>query len=78
MQMASNFLQAAQQFVGQAVQNNIVNRMANVPWKQEAINAIMSGDKAKGQELANNIMQSYGFSSPEEAVRQGLQNLNGK
>lgn len=76
--MASNFLQAAQQFVGQAVQNNIVNRMANVPWKQEAINAIMSGDKAKGQELANNIMQSYGFSSPEEAVRQGLQNLNGK
>lgn len=76
--MASNFLQAAQQFVGQVVQNNIVNRMANVPWKQEAINAIMSGDKAKGQELANNIMQSYGFSSPEEAVRQGLQNLNGK
>lgn len=76
--MASNFLQAAQQFVGQAVQNNIVNRMANVPWKQDAINAIMSGDKAKGQELANNIMQSYGFSSPEEAVRQGLQNLNSK
>lgn len=76
--MANNILQAAQQFVGQVVQNNVVNKMANVPWKQEAINAIMSGDQAKGQELANNIMKSYGFSSPEEAIQQGLQNLNGK
>lgn len=76
--MANNFLQAAQQFIGQAVQNNIVDRMANVPWKQEAINAIMSGDQAKGQELANNILQSYGFSSPEEAVQQGFKNLNGR
>ncbi|MDE7431729.1 MAG: hypothetical protein K2N34_07440 [Lachnospiraceae bacterium] len=74
--MGSNFLQAAQQFIGQAVQNKIVDKMANVPWKQEAINAILSGDQVKGQELANNILQSYGFSSPEEAVQQGFQNLN--
>ena len=76
--MISNFLQSAQQFISKAVQNNAVNKMANVPWKQEAINAIMSGDQTKGQELANNILRSYGFSSPEEAIQQGLQNLNGK
>lgn len=76
--MGSNFLQAAQQFIGQAIQNNVVNKMANVPWKQAAINAILSGDQAKMEELANNVMQSYGFSSPEEAVQQGFKNLNSR
>ena len=76
--MASNLLQAAQQFMGNVVQNKADKNLANVPWRQEAINAIISGDQAKGEELANNIMKSYGFSSPEEAVRQGLQNLSGK
>lgn len=76
--MANNFLQAAQQFIGQIVQNNATNNFANVPWKQDAINAIMSGDQTKGQELANNIMKSCGFSSPQEAIEKGFQNLNGK
>lgn len=76
--MGTNLLQAAQQFVGQVLQNGADQNMANVPWKQAALNAIISGDQAKGKELASNIMQSYGFSSPEEAVRQGLQNLSGK
>lgn len=76
--MANNIFQAAQQFVGRVVQNNAVDKMANVPWKQDAINAILSGDQTKVQELANNVMQSYGFSSPEEAIQQGLQNLNGR
>lgn len=76
--MANNFLQAAQQFIGNVIQNNATNNLANVPWKQDAINAITSGDQAKGQELANNILKSYGFSSPEEAIQKGFQNLNGK
>lgn len=61
----SNLLQAAQEFV----KSNNVDQMANVPWKQAAINAIMSGDAEAGQKLANNVLQSYGFSSPEEAIQ---------
>lgn len=76
--MGFNLLQAAQQFVGQVVQNKAEQNMMNVPWKQAALNAIMNGDQNKGKELADNVMRSYGFSSPEEAVRQGIQNLSGK
>lgn len=76
--MAINLLQSAQQFIGQIVQRNATNNLINVPWKQDAINAIMSGDKERGQELANNIMQTYGFSSPEEAVQKGFQNISNK
>lgn len=76
--MGANLLQLSQQFIGQVVQNRADQNMINAPWKQPAIDAIMSGDQKKGMELANNIMQSYGFSSPEEAVRQGIQNLSRK
>lgn len=76
--MGFNLLQAAQQFVGQVRQNGADQNMMNAPWKQAALDAISSGDQKKGQELAENIMRSYGFSSPEEAVRQGLQNLSNK
>ena len=78
MKMGTNLLQAAQQFVGQVVQNRAEGQLANVPWRQDALNAIMSGDRAKGEELAKNIMQSYGFSSPQEAIQRGLQNLSGR
>lgn len=76
--MGLNLLQAAQQFVGQVVQNGAERNMTNAPWKGAAIDAIMSGDQKRGTELANNILQSYGFSSPEEAIRQGIQNLSSK
>lgn len=72
----NNLLQAAQQFMGQVIQNNQDQNLMNVPWKQDAMNAIMSGDQTKGQELAQNILNSYGFSSPEEAIQKGLQNLS--
>lgn len=75
--MANSLLQAAQQFVGQVINSNVDKNLPNTPWKQSALNAIMSGDKAKGEQLANNIMQSYGFSSPQEAIQKGLQNLSG-
>lgn len=76
--MANNLMQQAQQFMKNVVQNKNENEMADVPWKQSAINAIMSGDQSKCQELAQNIMNSCGFSSPQEAIQQGLTNLNGK
>ena len=75
----ANLLQMAQQFIQQVSQNNAVNNLADVPWRQEAINAITSGDQAKMQELGSNVLRSYGFSSPEEAIQHCLQkNNNGK
>lgn len=72
-----NLLSAAQQFIGQVVSNNLQESMMNAPWKDTAIQAIQTGDQQTGQQLAQNIMQSYGFSTPEEAIRVGLQNLSG-
>lgn len=74
--MPNNLLRLAQNFIGQVVQNKADKNLQNAPWKQSAIDAIISGDQNKGQELANNIIKSCGFSSPEEAIQQGLQNLS--
>ena len=76
--MGNSLLQAAQSFMQNIRQNNQENNLANTPWKQAAIDAIMSGDQAKGQELANNILKSYGFSSPEEAIQSYYNNMGGK
>ena len=75
--MNNSLLGYAQQFIGQVIANNMQNSMVNAPWKDSAIQAIQNGDQKTGQELAQNILQSYGFSSPEEAIRVGLQNLSG-
>lgn len=74
----ANLVTMAQQFLGQVLANNLQQNMVNAPWKDAAIQAIQNGDQQTGQQLAQNILQSYGFSSPEEAVRQGLQNLSQK
>lgn len=74
--MANNLLQYAQQFIGSVIQNKADGNLQNTPWKQSALNAIMSGDQAKGEELAQNIMKTYGFSSPQEAIQKGLENLS--
>lgn len=76
--MMSNLFQAAQQFVGQIFQNKMENQIMNTPWAGAALQAIQNGDEATCRELANNIIKSYGFSSPEEAVQQGLANLSRK
>lgn len=73
--MANNLLGYAQQFIGQVIQNNMQNNMLNAPWRDAAIQAIQSGDQQTGQQLAANIMQSCGFSSPQEAIQVGLQNI---
>lgn len=74
----ANLFQAAQQFVGQVFQNNMQNQLMTTPWANTALQAIQNGDQATCQKLATNIMKSYGFSSPEEAVQQGLANLSRK
>lgn len=74
----SGLLNAAQQFLGQVVSNNLQANMINAPWKEAAIQAIQSGDQQSGEQLARNIVQSCGFSSPQEAIQVGLQNLSKK
>ena len=74
----NNLLTMAQQFISQVLMNNMQNNMIDAPWRDSAIQAIQNGDQQVGQQLAQNIIQSCGFSSPEEAVRQGLQNLSQK
>lgn len=73
----NNLLGLAQQFIGNVVASNAQGNMVNAPWKDAAIRAIQNGDQQAGQQLAQNIIQSCGFSSPEEAIREGLKNLSG-
>lgn len=70
----SNMLQAAQQVLKLAMQNQDKGSMVNTPWRDAAINAIQTGDAQNGQALAENIIKSYGFSSPQEALQSFVQN----
>ena len=74
----NNFLSSVQQFMSQVLLNNLQNNLLDAPWKNEAIQAIQNGDQKTGEQLARNIIQSYGFSSPEDAIRVGLQNLSNR
>lgn len=58
------------QFVQQAIQRN--PNIANNPQMKECVDAIMSGDAQRGQQLARNFCQSYGV-TPEEGVQQAQQ-----
>ena len=51
-------------FAQRLVQTN-QNNLPNAPWKDAAINAIMSGDAQAGQQIANNIMQSMGMTKEQ-------------
>ena len=51
------------------------NSMPNTPWKDAAINAIMSGDAQAGQQIANNIMQSMGITK-EQVMEQAKKQFN--
>lgn len=51
------------------------NNMPNAPWKDAAINAIMSGDAQAGQQIANNIMQSMGMTK-EQVMEQAKKQFN--
>lgn len=61
-------------FAQQLVQTN-QNNLPNAPWKDAAINAIMSGDAQAGQQIANNIMQSMGMTK-EQMMEQARKQFN--
>lgn len=61
-------------FAQQLVKSN-QNNLPNAPWKDAAINAIMSGDAQAGQQIANNIMQSMGMTK-EQMMEQAKKQFN--
>ena len=61
-------------FAQQLVQTN-QNNLPNAPWRDAAINAIMSGDAQAGQQIANNIMQSMGMTK-EQMMEQAKKQFN--
>lgn len=61
-------------FAQQLVKSN-QNNLPNVPWRDAAINAIMSGDAQAGQQIANNIMQSMGMTK-EQMMEQARKQFN--
>lgn len=50
--------------------------IANNPRNQQMIEVLKSGDQAKGEELANNLCESYGVSK-EDAIKQAQGFFNG-
>lgn len=64
----ANMLNIAQQVLSVALQNSNRGSMVNTPWRDAAINAIKNGDAASGQQLADNLVHSFGFSSQQEAL----------
>lgn len=56
-----------QQFAIQMIQNN--PNMASNPYVQQLIEIIQNGDKKRGEELANNILNTYGVSKEDAMGR---------
>ena len=61
-------------FAQQLVKTN-QNNLPNTPWRDAAINAIMSGDAQAGRQIANNIMQSMGMTK-EQMMEQARKQFN--
>lgn len=51
------------------------NNLPNTPWAQAAVNAIMTGDSKAGEQIANNLCESYGVTK-EQAINQAKQSFN--
>lgn len=60
-------------FAQRMIQNN--PNLPNAPWVNEAISAIMNNDEKKGEQIANNLCQSFG-TSREEALKMARERLN--
>lgn len=61
------------QFAINLIQNNPA--MANNPQAQNVLQILQSGDSKKGEEFANNILNSYGLTK-EQAMQDITKNLN--
>lgn len=57
-------------FAMQMIQNN--PQVMNNPMAKEYLQIIQNGDSAKGQEVANNILKTYGMTK-EQALGQAAQ-----
>lgn len=57
------------QFAQQALQGRPDLMQSNKPIMQNMVNAIMTGNQAAGEEIANNLLKSYGVSK-EDAIKQ--------
>lgn len=57
-------------FAMQMIQNN--PQVMNNPMAKEYLQIIQNGDSAKGQEVANNILKTYGLTK-EQALGQAAQ-----
>lgn len=68
----ANLMIALAQRVLQRSGGNIPNQ--NAPWAQAAITAIMNGDAQTGQQIADNLCQSYGLTR-DQAMNQVAQNI---
>lgn len=68
--MNNQILNFAQQLV-KTNQNNI----PDAPWRDAAINAILSGDAQAGQQMAQNLMQSMGMTK-EQIIQTARQRMN--
>lgn len=69
----ANMLQIAQMIAAKRFQNG-ENMQGLPPWGAAAIQAIMNGDAQTGQQLANNILSSYG--TTQDQVVQQLKQMN--
>lgn len=62
----------------QQIAMNLISRnpaIANNPRNKELMNVIASGDSQRGQEIANNLLQSYGVSR-DEALQMAQNDLS--
>lgn len=65
-----------------ALAQKVLQNRANIPnmppWAPAAINAVMTGDKKAGEEIANSLLSSYGVSKEEvmSVAAAKLQELN--
>ena len=61
-------------FAQQLVKTN-QGSIPNAPWKEDAINAILSGDAQAGLQMAQNLMQSMGMTK-EQIIQTARQRMN--
>ena len=61
-------------FAQQLIKTNQGN-IPNAPWKEAAINAILSGDAQAGQQMAQNLMQTMGMTK-EQIIQTARQRMN--
>lgn len=60
-------------FAKNMIRSNL--KTSNAPWAQAGIDAIMNGDSAKGEEIADNLCKSFGMSR-EQMLAEARKRMN--